>query len=212
MTDPIEEDIRDHTGRVMAVTALIVFVGCGVAVAAFYATTRYVHAQHLGLPWQIGVAVAYCVVIFAVCVFAARVARKTVGPGYPCTPAMKRYQRRAMAAGVVYMGALLAAAFTYKAMHPTGVLAWIIGVAPSVPVVGMILALGVYLREETDEFQRAIQTEAALWATGGLLTLATVWGFLEMFGLVIHVEVWAAFPIWAVLLGPGQLIARGRYR
>jgi len=72
--------------------------------------------------------------------------------------------------------------------------------------------IGLYLREETDEFERAIQTEAALWATGGVMAIATTWGFLEMFGLVAHLESWWAFPVWAALLGPGQLLARRRYR
>jgi len=57
-----------------------------------------------------------------------------------------------------------------------------------------------------------VQAEAALWATGGLLAVATVWGFLEMFGLVPHIESWAAFPIWAVCLAPAQVLARRRYR
>jgi hypothetical protein len=72
--------------------------------------------------------------------------------------------------------------------------------------------MGLYLREETDEFERAIQAEAALWASGGMLALATIWGFLELFELVPHIQTWWAFPIWAFLLGPGQVIARRRYR
>ena len=32
--------------------------------------------------------------------------------------------------------------------------------------------MALYLREETDEFERAVQTESALWAMGGLMAIA----------------------------------------
>ena len=75
-----------------------------------------------------------------------------------------------------------------------------------------IVIMGLYLREETDELERAIVGEAALWATGGLLAIATTWGFLEQYGLVMHIEAWAAFPLWAFCLGPANIIVRRRYQ
>ena len=72
--------------------------------------------------------------------------------------------------------------------------------------------MGLYLKEETDEFWRTQQTESALLALGGMFVLVTGWGFLEMFKLVPHLQAWLVFPLWAVLLGPSSFIVRRRYR
>jgi len=37
---------------------------------------------------------------------------------------------------------------------------------------------------------------------------ATLWGFLEMFGLAPHLWLWAVFPAWALGLGVGQMANR----
>jgi len=210
MTDPITEDTRDNTGRVMAVTFSIVLVGCGAAVAAFMVATRYMRAHHYGFWWGMGAAAVYGVAIIAVAYVAARIGRRISREA--CSPVKRRYQRRVMAAATVYVFGLIAAIGANVQLHPTGALAYAIALAPALPVVGMIVAMGLYMREETDEFQRAIHAEGALWATGGLLSAATLWGFLEMFGLATHVESWWAFPVWALMLSVGQLIARRRYR
>jgi hypothetical protein len=39
-----------------------------------------------------------------------------------------------------------------------------------------------------------------------------VFGFLQTFGLAPMVPAWAVFPLWSMLLGPAQMIARWRYR
>ena len=100
----------------------------------------------------------------------------------------------------------------WESLKPTGPLAWLLAVLPAVPLTAAIVVVGLYLREETDEFQRAVFAESALWATGGLLALANVWGFLEMFRIVPHIPAWIAFPLWAVLFAPSQMIVRRRYR
>jgi len=87
-----------------------------------------------------------------------------------------------------------------------------LSIQPVSALVAAIVIMGLYLREETDEFERAVQVESALWATGGMLAIATVWGFLETFRLAPYVPTWAVFPLWALLLGPAQIIARWRYR
>ncbi len=112
----------------------------------------------------------------------------------------------------VYVLTLVAAIAAYKRLQLAGPGAYAVAAAPALPVIAMIVMIGLYIREEKDEFQRAIQVEAALWATGGLLAFASLWGFLEMFDLAPHAPAWAAFPFWAVMLSFGQLVARRRYR
>ena len=91
-------------------------------------------------------------------------------------------------------------------------LAFLIALTPALPIVACVVVMGLYLKEETDEFWRTHQTESALLATGGMFIVATAWGFLETFRLVPHAPAWAVFPLWAILLGPASMIIRARYR
>lgn len=124
------------------------------------------------------------------------------------SPALRRYNRRALLWSFSYVAALLAAVWLYRTMTPQGVLAWMIAILPALPLFIFIWSMGRYLVEETDEYLRQRTIIAALWATGLLLAVATIYGFLETFGLVPHIPGWAAVPVWAVGLGFGNLIVR----
>ena len=51
--------------------------------------------------------------------------------------------------------------------HPHGLFAYILAVLPSIPGIGIMVALGLYLAEEIDEFQRNLMIQALLWASVG---------------------------------------------
>jgi hypothetical protein len=124
------------------------------------------------------------------------------------TPAMRRYNWRFLVMSFGYVLTLFAALGTTRHMTIEGPLLWVLALLPTIPIMGMIWTIARLLVEETDEYQRMRMVRASLIATGVLLVAATLWGFLEMFGLVPHVENWAAFPIWAIGLGIGQLANR----
>ena len=120
------------------------------------------------------------------------------------SPAINAYNRRMLIWSFAYVAALFGAISIHDAIKPTGPLLWLIAILPALPILYFVWALGRYLVEETDEYIRMKQVSAALFATGILLVLATVWGFLETFGVVIHVPTWAAVPVWAIGLGLGH--------
>ncbi len=211
MASPSTDDIAPHSP--LRAFLLRKFLGlglCALAAAAFIAVAYYLRAHHAGF-WAVMTAMAIygAVILLIAFVMARSMIRVT---GLLCSPAGVRYRRRFMGAMVLYVVALTVAIGVRIRLHPTGVLAYLTAIAPAVPIVAAIAVMGLYLREETDEVERAIKSESALWATGGLLSIASVWGFLEMFGLAPHVEVWAAFPVWAVFLGPAEIFTRRRYR
>jgi hypothetical protein len=103
-----------------------------------------------------------------------------------------------------YMIMLFAAISAFNQLDPKGPLLWIIAVLPALPIGYFVWALGRYLVEETDEYIRMKQISAGLFATGVLLVSATIWGFLETFGVAPHVPSWAAIPVWAIGLGLGH--------
>lgn len=124
--------------------------------------------------------------------------------------AMGRYNRRMLGAAAIYTVGLFGAIGVNDAFQPTGPLAFVIAFLPSIGVLLMVYAMGRLVAEEEDEYQRHRHIRAALFGLGTLLTLATVWGFFEQFGLVPHVESWAAVPVFAMGLGLANCTPWGR--
>jgi hypothetical protein len=124
-------------------------------------------------------------------------------------PAYRRYMWRFLPAMFAYSILLIGAVTYVNEIEPTGVAAWIAGLAPALPVLFAIRAIMLLPREEDDEFLRDGIYQTSVWATGGTLAVCTVYGFLDLFSVVPHVQLWAVFPIWAVCLGFAQA-ARAR--
>jgi hypothetical protein len=196
--------------KVLAAVFGIVLGGVGLAAAVFAGVIGYMRDRHVDAIWQLTAAIAYGLAILTVVYVASRVGIRL--SGRRIRPAAARYNRRFFTVMALYTLTLLVSISVYTEFHPPQPLVWLLAIAPALPLLGAIVVMGLYYREETDELERAIASEAVLWATGALLAIATVWGFLEEFKLVVHVEAWAAFPIWAVGLGLAQALVRRRYR
>lgn len=126
------------------------------------------------------------------------------------TSASIRYTRRMIPLAFVYVAAVIAAVNLQRALHPTGILALAIAVLPALPIIGFVWAMGRLLVEEDDEYQRLLHVRQALVATGFLLVVSTVWGFLENSGMAPHVPASFAFIFWCIGLGIARFIPWGR--
>lgn len=80
------------------------------------------------------------------------------------------------------------------------------------PLIAAIVILGRYIREETDEFKRALFVESLLWATGMTMALTTAWGFVEMFIPSKHIPVLWVFPLFCVMAVASKFLVRRRYQ
>ena len=80
---------------------------------------------------------------------------------------------------------------------------------PTVPLVGMIAALGRYLGEEVDEFHRQLVVRCLLWGTAAVMTSVCFHLFLQLFG-------WkGSWPAWVEGLGVfavAMMVAKLTYR
>lgn len=119
--------------------------------------------------------------------------------------AIIRYNRRMLGASFGYVLGLgiAVALFNSTALPPPAVFA--IALLPTLPTFVMIWAMARYLIEETDEYLRYRNVQAALVSLGLMLAIGIFWGFLETFGLVPHVPAWWVLPVWAAGLGVAQL-------
>ena len=127
-------------------------------------------------------------------------------------PAQRRYViRMFVAAGLSVLFAVVAAvAFRY--FHPTGIPAYLAAILPALPIVGAIVGTGLYLAEETDEFQRNLLVQSLLGGIGGTLAVTTTWGYLEDFAKAPRLDLILVYTLFWGLAGISYGVVWQRYR
>src|SRR5438046_2951372 len=122
------------------------------------------------------------------------------------TQAWKRYNWRVVWLSLVYVVFLLSAVYGFKHQLVPDGLKYFVAMLPALPIIGIFGAIGRYLVEEQDEYVRMLMVRQTLWASGFTLSGATIWGFLESFNLVGHVETYYVSILWFGGLGLGACI------
>jgi hypothetical protein len=128
------------------------------------------------------------------------------------SPATRRYNRRVIILSVIYALALFSAVYAFNHQMiggpGAGLETWIVAALPALPIIGIFIAIGRLLVEETDEYLRMLLVRQTLWASSFSLSLATLWGFLESFELVRHVDSYYVAVLWFGGLGLGSCMNR----
>lgn len=121
-------------------------------------------------------------------------------------PAIKRYNRRVIGLSLLYGLFILIAVYGFKHQLLHGLVAYVVAILPALPIIGIFGAMGRYLVEEQDEYVRMLMVRQTLWAGSFALSIATIWGFLESFDLVGHIDAWNIVIVWFLGLGVGSII------
>ena len=124
------------------------------------------------------------------------------------SPAWKRYNWRVVWLSLLYCAFLICAVYGFKHAMIPAALEFVVAVLPALPIIGIFGAMGRYLVEEQDEYVRMLMVRQTLWASAFTLSLATIWGFLESFELVGHVDAYYVSVVWFGGLGLGACINR----
>ena len=119
------------------------------------------------------------------------------------SPAAKRYNARVLVLSLLYAVCLLGAIYGFKHQLVRGPLAYLVASLPALPIIGMFVAIGRYLVEEQDEYLRMLLVRQTLWASAAALSFATLWGFLESFDVVSHIDSYYVAVVWFGGLGLG---------
>ena len=127
-------------------------------------------------------------------------------------PVMKRYRRRLAVAMITYFLALMGSISLLNEVKLSGPLLWIVAAAPAIPILGVLVVMGLYLREEPDEFERAVHVESMLWGLGAVLAVTTVWGFLSNAHVIPAPPLFLVFPLFCLSWGISQPFIRRRYQ
>jgi hypothetical protein len=121
------------------------------------------------------------------------------------SPALNRYARGFLLASLAYLVCFVGAAKIYDRFEPGRAAALGLAALSVLPVLAMIGIVVRYLAEETDEYLRERAVVSALFGLFVVLATGSLWGFLEMFGILPGLWAWWVFPAWAVGLGLGHL-------
>ena len=126
--------------------------------------------------------------------------------------AARRYLVRLAITMSIYIATLFITIRTLKSFHPNHFVAILLALLPAIPIVGAIAIVALYLREETDEFQRAVLTEKLLWALACTLTTTSIWGFLEMYAAAPPMPAFWIFVLYSAFVGLVGIPIQMRYR
>ena len=122
--------------------------------------------------------------------------------------AMRAYNRRMIFASFAYVALLLGGVTIAQHYAPPPAVRVLLAVAVAAPILFMIRAMARLLREERDEYLRMRLVEQTMIATGILLSVATIYGFLNVFDLAPRVEAFWAVPLWGISLGVARMFQR----
>lgn len=126
------------------------------------------------------------------------------------SPANRAYLRRFIPMMILYVVIIVASAWMEQRFAPTGPLAVLLAILPALPLIGVVWAFGRLIVEEQDEYLRSLTVRQFMIATGFMLCVTSIWGFLDAFGQVPHMPMYWAFIIWCVGLGVGTLVNEKR--
>ena len=153
--------------------------------------------------FALAIAIAVPVGALAWMIVACRAARRSVGPA---SPAQRTYVRRFIPLMMGYILLLFAAVWLGKVYRPDGIAAVALAILPALPLIGVVWAMGRLIVDETDEYQRSLTIRQFLFATGFMLSVTSVWGFLESSGQVPHLPMYWAFILWCGGLSFGSMV------
>lgn len=120
----------------------------------------------------------------------------------------RRYLVRLGIAMSLYLVTLFAATYLVERGLIDGAALWLAAALPGVAMVGAFYAIGMLIVELKDEFVRMLLVRQVLYASGLTMAAASVWGFLENFGLVAHLPAFYWAIVWFAGFGLGAAINR----
>lgn len=120
----------------------------------------------------------------------------------------RRYRERMTVAMGVYVVGLFAAKYLTSRHLVDGMWVWVLALIPGLAIVGVLAAIALLIVEQEDEFIRWLLVRQTLIATAIALSISTVWGFLENFELVGHIDAYWIAVVWFLGFAVGGVVNR----
>ena len=123
-------------------------------------------------------------------------------------PAARRNLVRTAIVTAVYVAGMFAAKYLIADVGVSRPLAFGVALIPALAIIGFFYSTGKMIIETEDEFMRMLAVRQQLIAAGFAMSAASMWGVLEMFDLVPHVEAFYVMVLWAVGVFVGMVANR----
>jgi hypothetical protein len=121
-------------------------------------------------------------------------------------PAMDAYVRRVVPTMILYVALIIAVPFIIHGLSATGPLLWLLAALPALPLCAVFWFFGRLFTDLRDDYVRMLEVRKALIATGFALSLASIWGWLEVYGQAPHVSMYVVPVAWFAGLAIGSLV------
>lgn len=125
--------------------------------------------------------------------------------------AQRRYLKRTILITLFYLGSVVAASVLIDKQAPPTALTFVLATIPGLAIAAIFWSVGRLIVEERDEFLRMLIVRQSLIATGFALSLASVWGFLEAYGVAPHIDAYWVAILWFAGLGIGAVANKLRF-
>lgn len=120
--------------------------------------------------------------------------------------ATRTYLRRFVPTMVIYVVLTMGVTTLVNTTGVTGPALWLLAALPAIPLIAVFWIIGAYLSDIEDEFIRLLEIRKALIATGFALSLASLWGFLEVYAGAPHIPLFYVPVFWFAGLGVGSVV------
>lgn len=131
----------------------------------------------------------------------------------PAKAAYRRYLWRFFPLMIAYVAAVYGVSWLFdRGQAPAGWLGYALAVLPAIPIVGVIFVMGLYVVEEKDEFMRMRHVMALLCGLAIIMSVSVVWGFLEIYMHVSHLDAFWFFPGFCMAWGFSSGVLAWVYR
>lgn len=127
-------------------------------------------------------------------------------------PAQRRYRFRFILIMLLYVLSLVITSVSFHDFHQVGLLVYVLAVLPALPILAIMVAYGLYLADEKDEFLRRFRLESMLWGIGPTLAVTTVWGSLAKFAHIQRMDPFLVYPLYCVFVIVATNVLKRRYR
>jgi uncharacterized membrane protein len=118
----------------------------------------------------------------------------------------KRYRRRVLVAMGVYIAVLFSSLKFVEAVSMSRRALYATAILPAIPVIAVLVSLGLYLQEESDEFLRMITVRSLLFASGALVAITVVSDFLRVIAHGAPLRPFACFVVFFVSFGIANIL------
>ncbi len=117
------------------------------------------------------------------------------------TPAQRAHTRRVLLLLLAYAVILPPLVWLRAHRHVSDLVALLMAIGASLPVLGIFASWGRYLSDERDEYHQALTLKRIAIATNATMGAAVVWGFLQAFGVMPLIEAYWIPTVWVVVQG-----------